>query len=457
MLRQFSSYYANSANQKKPFITARILLACVCVAASMGHELFAVKSVQAQPPNTPTFAGPIPDPISQYGDTQVATGIFHGYDQYGKFVTTLYYWNSGWPPTGLGIAYWVPVYNVIRGNKLFTPAPLFELRTGRVVIAYDPTLPSHAGTLDLTMIVGMKTFPYEGDDGPMTGFALSELPDLSEKRFIGHSGTEYYAHNHFTTTVGEFLVNYDHLNMGATLAESDPNRWIHVFETTMPAWDFVGDPLPAILSSHVYHSDFTGSGTDWAAIDNTKVPLKRPPHRNTVDATIDNMVNSAAGITGVVFDVQGLPNTLSVNDFAFRWSPQGAFDDNLPKDEWQLAPQPVSIETFDGSPNRVLMQWNSGTILNRWLRITIKANENTGLEQEENYYLGHLLGEMSASSTQSYDVNFSDLAEIRGQAGNEADASNAADIDKNGMVNFSDVMAARSNVGTQLTNIHVAD
>ena len=43
----------------------------------------------------------------------------------------------------------------------------------------------------------------------------------------------------------------------------------------------------------------------------------------------------------------------------------------------------------------MIIQWPDNAIANRWLRVTVKANDQTGLSVPEVYYLGHLLGEMT--------------------------------------------------------------
>jgi hypothetical protein len=83
------------------------------------------------------------------------------------------------------------------------------------------------------------------------------------------------------------------------------------------------------------------------------------------------------------------------------------------------------------------------------------ANSSTGLQQNEVFYLGHLLGETTGESGGAYTVSFSDITPIRSAVGNTVDASSHVDIDKNGTVAFGDISAMRPSVGQSLKNITI--
>lgn len=94
-------------------------------------------------------------------------------------------------------------------------------------------------------------------------------------------------------------------------------------------------------------------------------------------------------------------------------------------------------------------------IANRWLRITLLPNLNTGLIAPEVFYIGHLLGETTGHSNGIYTVSFADITPIRAVVGQTVDATSVTDIDKSGTVAFADISAMRVNVGAQLTNITI--
>lgn len=219
--------------------------------------------------------------------------------------------------------------------------------------------------------------------------------------------------------------------------------------------------VPAVVNStisqaYVYHvnSTFAGGGIT-PALDTQKVLAKEVATPTTL--TMQNLINSSRGINGIVIDFDGLPVTsLSTSDFQFQVSPQGAFlESSNPPGNWQAAPALPTISVIPGTLDRVILEWPDNSIVNRWLRITVNANVNTGLAASETYYIGHLLGETTGESGGVYSVTFADITPIRGAVGQTVNSGSLHDIDKNGQVTFADISAMRGNVGTQLTNITI--
>lgn len=213
-------------------------------------------------------------------------------------------------------------------------------------------------------------------------------------------------------------------------------------------------PSAQVVASFVSHSSFSGAGTPPNnRIDTGKVLAKQGS--GPTPLVFANLINTAQGINGLVFDVQDLANeSLGPGDFTVQVSPTGIFDTNVDYSTWQAGPAPTSVTVTPGSPARVLVQWTNGLIVNRWLRLTVKA-ENTGLAADEVYYLGHLLGETTGLSGTSYSVTFADITPIRSDVGQVVDASSLTDIDKSGSVTFGDISSMRPSVGTVLSNITI--
>jgi ELWxxDGT repeat protein len=211
----------------------------------------------------------------------------------------------------------------------------------------------------------------------------------------------------------------------------------------------------SVVGSFVYYrgSQLASSGIE-AAIDNVKVLAKEGSQAQTLDYS--NLINTSRGITGLVFDIDQLPGNLTIDDFLFQMSPQGAFNqqDHNPAD-WESAPAPSNVSVLPGTTSRVVIEWPDNAIVNRWLRVTIKANSQTGLANPEVYYLGHLLGETTGPSNDVYTVTFADITALRAAIGQSVDAASPLDIDKSGLINFADISAMRANVGAQLTNITI--
>jgi hypothetical protein len=59
------------------------------------------------------------------------------------------------------------------------------------------------------------------------------------------------------------------------------------------------------------------------------------------------------------------------------------------------------------------------------------------------------------ASEGAFSVSFQDITAIRAQIGQTAQVEHPADIDKNGSIGFTDIMALRANVGGRLTQITI--
>jgi subtilisin family serine protease len=206
------------------------------------------------------------------------------------------------------------------------------------------------------------------------------------------------------------------------------------------------------VESFVNHVGYTGGGP---SIDTAK-SLARESASPTL-LNYDNLINSSRGINGLVFDVQYSVPTVNAGDFSFQMSPTGAFNEGAnPVSSWELAPGPTSVTvTPHGTGSRIAITWPDNAIANRWLRVTMLSNANTGLPANEVYYVGHLLGETTGPSGTVFTVAFADITPIRGAVGSTVNANSIHDIDKNGTVSFADISAMRSNVGAQLTAITI--
>ncbi|MBX3421075.1 MAG: hypothetical protein KF752_05910 [Pirellulaceae bacterium] len=222
-----------------------------------------------------------------------------------------------------------------------------------------------------------------------------------------------------------------------------------------------GEIVPAsscnaqVVAAQVYHAGWTGIVGD--AVDTVKSMVKEGAGEGPQVMSLVNLTNSAYGLNGVQFGIQNVANAgaLSAADFTVQLSPQGPFNENAnPPSGWTSGPAPTVSVTV-GSPTTVLLTWANGAIANRWARITIKANTNTGLCQDCVYYVGHLLGETTGESAGYYTVSFGDITEIKNNVSLIVNSGNIYDIDKNGTVAFLDITTMRSNISAQLTNITV--
>lgn len=207
-----------------------------------------------------------------------------------------------------------------------------------------------------------------------------------------------------------------------------------------------------VIRGFANHLGYSGTGS---SIDSGKSLAEEGTGPTLL--SFNNLINTSRGINGIALAIQGLgnPSGLSAADFVFQVSPQGAFNEGSnPPSGWSSAPAPVTVAVTPGTVDLVHINWADNVIENRWLRITIAANANTGLLAPKTYYLGHLRGETDAAGA-PFTVAFADISPIRSAVGGSVDSSSIFDIDKSGTVSFADISAMRNNVGAQLTIITI--
>lgn len=266
------------------------------------------------------------------------------------------------------------------------------------------------------------------------------------KVVISVSDAKFYVDDVLShVTAAPPTLTYDSAVLGGNLSAAGHTAWFDNFKVSL-----VPTGSTSVVNSYVVHNGWTGSPAG-ENIDSVKSLYKET--NTPTPLSFDNVINTSQGINGVGFDVAGLPSPVSVtlDDFVFEMSPTGIFSEPV---AWMAAPAP-SLTVVEGSPDQLLFAWANNQIKDRWLRLTIKGNSNTGLEEDEVYYLGHLLGKTTGLAGSVYNVTFADITPIRGGVGNVVDASSILDIDKSGTITFGDITAMRGNVGISLPNITV--
>ena len=241
-------------------------------------------------------------------------------------------------------------------------------------------------------------------------------------------------------------------------------------------WDFLLDNvLPFAELSGPFHTDFAGvpahissgrliiretevvgrhlfyEGSEMGqAIAKDKRPLL--PGQS---ASFANYSSYDKGINGLAVDVVNLIGVPTIDDFEFTMGRNADFD------SWVAAPSPTSFDFVAGGggpgTDRVLIRWADGDILNRWLKVTIAANETTGLPSADVFYFGNAPGDTGDSLTNAL-VNATDVVNTRDNKKgpfNGAAIDDPYDFNRDGLVNATDVVFARDNITSPFTALQL--
>ena len=169
-------------------------------------------------------------------------------------------------------------------------------------------------------------------------------------------------------------------------------------------------------------------------------------------ASSTNVTPHFQGITGVMIDVALLPpaSVPTADDFELH-----AGDGST----WRAVPSAPDVRVRPGAgasgADRITLTLPDATARNTWLRVTVKANGNTGLAVPDVFYFGNLPGDAGGPGTPA--VNTLDLARVRANVGNTSAAALATcDFNRDGRVNAADVLITRANLGRALPPITAA-
>ena len=207
---------------------------------------------------------------------------------------------------------------------------------------------------------------------------------------------------------------------------------------------------------------FLGFPDDDSAIDDSKSALL--PGET---ATFANYSGTAKGINGIMIDVAGsvdqafienLANLainfdFTVNTSNITFNPTPTFTD-FPLD---AAPAPSAVTVRPGAgdngEDRISIFWADGVIKKQWLRVTLLANNATGLATDDIFYFGNEVGETGDSTTNAF-VDGTDFGGTRDNPHDfisRAPVSDAYDFNKDSFVDGTDLGVPRDNANDFLS------
>jgi ELWxxDGT repeat protein len=218
-----------------------------------------------------------------------------------------------------------------------------------------------------------------------------------------------------------------------------------------------GQPAARVGGRHAFYNNSAFDGRDDAANedDDRAIATGKQPLLPGQAASFDNVTSYTRGINGLLIDVADLPGAaaLGAGDFVFEIASGPG------NGTWIPAPAPRSVSVRGGAgvdgADRVTLTWADGAIRNTWLRVTVKANANTGLTTPDVFHFGNLVGEVG-DATSPRRVGTFDLAALRRaftRAGATAALASPYDLNRDGRVNALDLAAARTNLFQTLRTI----
>ena len=165
--------------------------------------------------------------------------------------------------------------------------------------------------------------------------------------------------------------------------------------------------------------------------------------------TFSNVISYSRGINGVIIDVfPAVVRPLTADDFTFEFA--GAPDPT----HWAPAPAPELIELrlspIPELPARIVLTWPDGAIQNGWLRVTVKANEHTGVLADDVFTFGNLVGETGDGIAPAWRVNALDLAAVRRALNAAGTLATPTDFNRDGRTNALDLAIVKRSLNQPL-------
>ncbi len=177
--------------------------------------------------------------------------------------------------------------------------------------------------------------------------------------------------------------------------------------------------------------------------------------QNGSTANRSNLSGAVSGITTIVVDFAHSVSGIALSDFGFRVGNS----ENLAG--WLAAPVPTAWTYLEGAgvggSNRIILGWSSGTLLNTWLEVTVRATAGTGLLDDDVFYFGSLVGETGDDDLLTVgdgDLN-GILANFTAAGETVSAAAKRFDINRDGKVNALDYAMARGSAGNQLVRLNL--
>lgn len=231
-----------------------------------------------------------------------------------------------------------------------------------------------------------------------------------------------------------------------------------------PEMLFTTDDAPpwvaTVVDYHIFYNNSEWDGNDAAAnaSDDAAIAPDKSALLPEQTATFANYTSYSRGINGIMIDIENCPNVdhITAADFSFRMGNRNAETAHT----WDEAAPPSSVTVREGAgtngSDRITLIWDDDAtvVKKQWLRVEMRATQNTGLVISDVHYWGNAVGEVGNSTTNAF-VNSTDVVAIRDNATNFLNPSvitDVHDINRSRLANATDVILARDNA-TNFLNV----
>jgi autotransporter-associated beta strand protein len=204
---------------------------------------------------------------------------------------------------------------------------------------------------------------------------------------------------------------------------------------------------PRVVSVAVFYNESTFDGQNGSSnlTDDNAVATDKTPLLPGQSASFANYTSYSKGLNGVMVNVADLLSVPRIDDFDFE------VGNNSNVATWTQAPSPTYVNAYPGrGPNgstQITLIWNDNAIQNEWLKVTMLANDHTGLPANYVFYFGNAIGETGDSTTNAL-VTSNDATRVGANFTASASVTNIYDINRDGVVNATDVSLVNANLTT---------
>lgn len=215
-----------------------------------------------------------------------------------------------------------------------------------------------------------------------------------------------------------------------------------------------------VASRQVFYNNSIFDGRDPAANanDDNAIAASKQALLPGGTATFANYTSYTRGINGVLIDVANLPAAVTASDFSFL---SGTSSNTA---TWTNVPVATSVVVRPGAgaggASRIDVTFADGALINQWLKVTLKANANTGLAAPDTFYFGNLVGSTSGTAVNGqFTVGTVDTTSVTNDphtVTNPATIANVNDFNRDARVDAIDLLGARYNSNVSLAALQPA-